>query len=46
VSTGTSIGIGILIGLLASAVLMLTTLMHYVSQDMEGFRKWLDRKEP
>ena len=45
-STGTAVAVGILVGLLSSAVLMLTTLMHYVSRDMDGFRKWLDRKEP
>lgn len=45
-STGTAMGVGVLIGLLLSAVLMLSTLMHYVSQDMEGFRRWLDRREP
>ena len=45
-SITTAMAVGILIGLLLSAVVMLTTLMHYVSQDMDGFRRWLDRREP
>lgn len=39
------IGVGVLLGLLAAAVVFLTTLMHYVTQDMDGFRKWLDTRE-
>jgi hypothetical protein len=37
--------IGVLIGLLFAAVMMLTTLTRYVSSDMDGFRRWLDRRE-
>lgn len=44
-STATAISVGFALGLLASAVLMLTTLMSYVTQDMDGFRKWLDRRD-
>ena len=45
-STTTAVMFGFFMGLLLAAVVMLTTLMHYVSQDMDGFRRWLDRREP
>lgn len=44
-SPTTALIFGTLIGLFVSAVVVLTTLGHYVAQDMDGFRKWLDTRE-
>lgn len=44
-SNGTAFALGLLLGTLLMTVLLLSTLMRYVSQDMDGFRKWLDRRE-
>lgn len=44
-STATAILLGAIAASLFWAVVMLTTLMSYVSQDMDGFRRWLDRRE-
>lgn len=41
----TSLAVGILVGLFIASVVLLTTLMHYITQDMDAFRGWLDKKE-
>lgn len=42
-SSGWTFTFGLMTGLFIATVLLLSTLMHYVSQDMDGFRRWLDR---
>lgn len=32
-------------GLLLAAVIMLSTLMHYVARDMDSFMRWLDARD-
>lgn len=43
-TTGT-ITLGFLLGLLLAAVLFLRTLMSYVENDLDGFRRWLDKAD-
>jgi hypothetical protein len=45
VTTSTAVSVGVLIGLLLASVVTLLTLMHYVSQDMDKFLRWLDHRE-
>lgn len=37
--------LGFLGGLLLAAVVMLSTLMHYVSRDTDSFLRWLDNRD-
>lgn len=40
-----AISFGVVLGLLLAAVLFLRTLMEYVSSDLDGFRRWLDKAD-
>jgi hypothetical protein len=43
--TAAAIAFGFVLGLLFAALLMLRTLMSYVQSDLDGFRRWLDKRE-
>jgi hypothetical protein len=42
-TTAGAITFGVALGLLVASVLMLGTLARYVSSDLDGFRRWLDK---
>lgn len=43
--TSAAITFGVVLGLLLAAVITLSTLMRYVSSDLDGFRRWLDSRD-
>lgn len=44
-STHTALAVGALIGVLLMMTLALSVTVQFVSSDVEGFRKWLDRSD-
>lgn len=45
-STHTALFVGVLIGVLVMMTVALSVTVQFVSSDIDGFRKWLDRSEP
>jgi hypothetical protein len=44
-SAHTAMLVGVLIGVLAMMTMALSVTVRFVSSDVEGFRKWLDRSD-
>ena len=44
-STHTALVLGVLIGVLLMMTIALSITVRFVSSDVEGFRKWLDRSD-
>jgi hypothetical protein len=45
VSTQTALSVGVLVGVLLMMTLALAVTVQFVSSDVDGFRKWLDRSD-
>ena len=44
-STQSALIVGVLVGVLLMMTLALSVTIQFVSSDVEGFRKWLDRSD-
>jgi 5-bromo-4-chloroindolyl phosphate hydrolysis protein len=44
-STHTALFVGVLVGVLAMMTLVMSVMVRFVSSDVDGFRRWLDRTE-
>jgi 5-bromo-4-chloroindolyl phosphate hydrolysis protein len=44
-STHTALVVGVLIGVLVMMTVGMSVAIRFVSSDVEGFRKWLDRSD-